>query len=109
MRLPYIPQKIFQVIPTMSQCSESDFPVEAEIEVEDNSHYCVISTGLVKRKRDQFIRFLSSFNISTTKNLDDDVTHVVIDVTDQNCAVRTLKYIQVNLFVFLYCQSVLLR
>ena len=83
----------------MSQCSEVDFPTEVESEA--NFPYCVISTGLVKRKRDQFMKFLKTFDILTTKNLDDDVTHVVIDVTDDNCAVRTLKYIQVKPSFFL--------
>ncbi len=62
---------------------------------EDVASYCVISTGLNKSKRESFSKFLKTFNILTSKSLNDDVTHVVIDVTDDNLAIRTLKYIQV--------------
>ena len=62
---------------------------------EDVASFCVISTGLNKSKREGFSMFLKKFNILTSKSLNDDVTHVVIDVTSDNCAIRTLKYIQV--------------
>ena len=70
----------------------------------DVNFYCVVSTGLNRQKRESFGRFLSSFKIATSKVLDDGVTHVVVDVTSDNCAVRTLKYIQVSWTgLFLQC------
>lgn len=61
----------------------------------DVSSFCVVSTGLNRQKRETFSRFLSTFKIATSNVLDDNVTHVVVDVTPDDRAVRTLKYIQV--------------
>lgn len=68
----------------------------------DVSFFCVISTGLNRHKRESFSRFLSTFKIATSKVLDDGVTHVVVDATSDNCAVRTLKYIQVRIISVIY-------
>lgn len=70
-------------------------------EVDDNDEFdvdscVVVSTGLNRTKRAEMSKFLKHFGISTSNVLDENVTHVVVDVMRENCAVRTLKYIQVR-------------
>ncbi len=76
-------------------------------EVDDNDEFdvdscVVVSTGLNRTKRAEMSKFLKQFGISTSNVLDENVTHVVVDVMRENCAVRTLKYIQVRIFCFFF-------
>lgn len=74
--------------------NEPNLTAIQEIEDEDKENMVLVCSGLSTGDRKTFDDFIQKFGIRQKPCVDNQVTHLVANVNVQNCADRTLKFLQ---------------